>query len=117
MKIENRELHKDSNSEMIWAFLQKELKQYMTKHNLMECKQYMQQLQDFIDKWDRSYATYDWFLPNSIHVASLRDAGKEGVSIPHTAEPNGSLYEVIEIQPREAVEKSVRYIIRAFCFF
>ena len=65
----------------------------------------------------RSHATYDWFLPNSIHVASLRDAGKEGVSLPHTAEPNrkrgllplvvtpGSLYGVIEIQPLQGCWK------------
>ena len=34
------------------------------------------------------------FLPNCLNVASLRDAGKEGVSIPHTAKPIGFLYGV-----------------------
>ena len=38
------------------------------------------------------------FFPTYLVVASPRDAGKEGVSRPHTAEPNGSLYGVIEIQ-------------------
>ena len=34
-----------------------------------------------------------------VSMSRLRDAGKEGASIPHTAELNGSLYGVIKIQP------------------
>ncbi len=33
--------------------------------------------------------------------ADCEEVGKEGISSPHTAEPNGSLYGVIEIQPRD----------------